>query len=93
MTTVHDSLDLDLGTARKSRWTLTALWQAFVSLRNRYRNRRQVYDLSHFDDHILEDIGLNRSEVQHALRGGPFTDHSPELVRCALLRRSRLYIV
>ncbi len=91
MTTLHDSLDL--GTTRKRGWTVAAFLQACVSLRKRYRNRRQVFDLSHVDDHILEDIGLTRSDVKHALRGGPLADHSPELMRTALLRRSRLYIV
>jgi uncharacterized protein YjiS (DUF1127 family) len=37
-------------------------------------HRSQLRDLAQFDDHMLHDIGLSRSEVNGALEAGLFTD-------------------
>jgi len=86
MTSMHDSLYL--GAARKTGATFVGLWQAIVSLFTRYRNRRQVMQLEDFSDAQLADIGLTRSDVRFALRGGVFDDRSRDLARVAMLRRT-----
>lgn len=92
MTSTLGSLDLGKAT-RKTGFGLAVLWKSLVSLRARYRNRRRIIELSEFSDNMLEDIGLTRDDLNHATRGGPFDDHSAELGRIAILRRSHTHIV
>lgn len=63
-------------------------WSILGSLVNRYRNRREVATLREFSDLQLADIGLTRRDIDRSLRGGLFDDHSKELARTALLRRT-----
>lgn len=44
--------------------------------------------LEDFSDAQLADIGLTRSDVRFALRGGVFDDRSRDLARVAMLRRT-----
>ncbi len=55
------------GSARASGWglgrlgtTLAAEWRAFSAART----------LRSFDDHVLRDMGVSRSEIDHAVRFG-----------------------
>ncbi|MCP4315701.1 MAG: DUF1127 domain-containing protein [Hyphomicrobiales bacterium] len=88
MTTIHKSLDTPI-TGKRGVF-LRATWTRIVSLFVRYQNRRSVYSLSEFNDHQLADIGLTRDDLRYALRGGPFDDHSMDLMRSALRRRSQM---
>ena len=56
-------------------------------------HRRQVVDLTQFDDHMLADIGLTRGDVRQAL-DLPFSqDPSLELRRLAARNRGRRWNV
>ncbi|MDA4847595.1 DUF1127 domain-containing protein [Hoeflea poritis] len=88
MTTIHRTLDAQLTGKRGTIWSVAK--NAIVSLFVRYRNRRQVLSLNEFNDHQLADIGLTRDDVRFALRGGAFNDHSMDLMRASLRRRSRM---
>lgn len=87
MTDRHTHLLLDTAFKPKSRFS--TFWNMVGSLVRRYRNRREVYRLLEFTDSQLADIGLRRDDVRYAVRGGAFDDHSCELTRAALRRRSR----
>ncbi len=89
MTTIHNSLETTVTGQRGS--VVRAIWQRVVSLYNRRQNRQSLMALGDFNDHQLADIGLTRDDLRYALRGGPFDDHSMDLMRAALRRRSRLY--
>ena len=91
MTTIHNSLDTPITSKRNV--YLRTVWKRIVSLFTRYHNRRSVYSLNEFNDHQLADIGLTRDDLRHALRGGPFDDHSMDLMRAALRRRSRMNLL
>jgi len=54
-----------------------------------WRRRRKLYRISDLDDHLLEDIGLQRLEVEEALRLPLGLDPIWELDRRAHLRRTR----
>jgi len=54
-----------------------------------WRNRRTAAKLTEFDDHILQDLGLNRSDVYDALDTPFSSDPSLELQRYALRNRAR----
>lgn len=45
------------------------------------RNRREIRQLLEFDDHMLADIGLSRSDVVYAVLSDRFDDPSGRLVR------------
>ncbi len=92
MTNMHNSLDFGR-TTRKAGFRLAAFWQGLVSLVVRYRNRREIIDLASLPDQMLHDIGVTRDDVTYATRGGMFDDHSAELGRIAMLRRSHTHIV
>lgn len=89
MTTIHNSLETPI-TGKRGK-LVRAAWQRLISLRNRHQNRRSIVVMGDFNDHQLADIGLTRDDLRYALRGGPFDDHSMDLMRAALRRRSRLY--
>ena len=89
MTTIHESLETPI-TGRRGK-LVRAAWQRLISLRDRYQNRRSIVGLGDFNDHQLADIGLTRDDLRYALRGSAFDDHSMDLMRAALRRRSRLY--
>ncbi len=46
-----------------------------------WRNRREIRHLLEFDDHMLADIGLSRSDVLAAMMSDPFDDPSNRLIR------------
>lgn len=46
-----------------------------------WRNRREIRHLLEFDDHMLADIGLSRSDVLAAMMRDPFDDPSNRLIR------------
>lgn len=88
MTSLQKSLETLATAKRKTNWG--AFWSAIVSLHRRYSNRRDIHSLHEFSDHQLADIGLTRDDLRYAMRGGPFDDHSLDLNRVVLRRRSRL---
>ncbi|MEX3006901.1 DUF1127 domain-containing protein [Hoeflea sp. TYP-13] len=65
-------------------------WSAVLSraaaLLIRRKNRRAMLSLRELNEHQLADIGVTRDDLRSALRGGPLTDHSGELM-CAVKRR------
>lgn len=75
--------------SRNAGWSIAGsrLAQAFA----RFNNRRDVRSMQALSDHLLEDIGLTRNDLQYALRGGPLEDPSADLTRAALRNRSRRY--
>ncbi|MEM9105535.1 MAG: hypothetical protein AAGC96_07750 [Pseudomonadota bacterium] len=89
MTTIHKSFDTPIGGKRGS--VVRAIWKRVVSLYNRRQKRLSIVSMTEFSDHQLADIGLTRDDLRYALRGGPFDDHSMDLMRAALRRRSRMY--
>jgi uncharacterized protein YjiS (DUF1127 family) len=48
---------------------------------NRWRHRREIRNLSEFDDRMLSDIGLTRSEVMGALAEPFLRDRAVQLLR------------
>lgn len=92
MTSILESLDSGRTTG-KTGFGLASLWQSVVSLFVRYRNRREIIRLSELPDSMLDDIGLTRDDLTYATRGGPFDDHSAELARIAILRRTFVQII
>ncbi len=90
MTSIDPSLNL--GATRNQTFGAASIRGFLVSLVRRYRNRRAVISLSEFNDLQLADIGLTRKDLNRAMRGGMFADHSRELARTALLRRSGMYL-
>jgi uncharacterized protein YjiS (DUF1127 family) len=53
----------------------------------RVRRRRKFKRLLDLDDHMLDDIGVTRSEVDYAARLPLSTDAATELRRISLARR------
>ena len=62
--------------------------RSLVDLVTALRHRREVMNLAEFDDHMLKDIGLMRSDVSSALAEPLFLNPSWVLVRC-VQRHSR----
>ncbi len=52
-----------------------------------HRNRRAVAQLLGYDEYMLRDIGVTRSDVEASLSGGPLDDASTRLGRLARERR------
>jgi uncharacterized protein YjiS (DUF1127 family) len=63
--------------------TFKGVARALTNLLRALKHRREIIQLADFDDHMLKDIGLTRSDVEGAL-AEPFV-HNPSLVlvRCA----------
>ncbi len=59
----------------------------FKQFIERMKNRHDVMRLGALDDHMLADIGLNRSDVRDAFAGLPWRDPSDVLARRAAERR------
>ncbi len=57
--------------------------RSLVDLVTALRHRREVKNLAEFDDRMLKDIGLMRSDVDSALAEPLFLNPSWVLVRCA----------
>ena len=73
--------------SRAAGWSIA--WSRVANLLARVRNRRDVRTMHNLSDHLLDDIGLTRSDLNFALRGGPLDDPSADLTRAALRHRSR----
>ena len=52
-----------------------------IEAAKRWRHRREVRQLAEFDDQMLKDIGLTRSEVEGALAEPFYRDRAVVLVR------------
>lgn len=63
---------------------LTGAWTA-------WQNRREIRHLLEFDDHMLADIGLNRSDVLAAMMTDPFDDPSNRLIRARNKTRAAVH--
>jgi uncharacterized protein YjiS (DUF1127 family) len=57
--------------------------RSLVGFAKALRHRREVMNLAEFDDRMLKDIGLMRSDVDTALAEPLFLNPSWVLVRCA----------
>ena len=57
--------------------------RSLINLVKALRDRREVMNLAEFDDRMLKDIGLLRSDVDSALAEPIFHNPSWVLVRCA----------
>jgi len=57
--------------------------RAVSDLSRAWRHRREIMQLAEFDDHMLKDIGLTRSDVEGALAEPLLHNPSQVLVRCA----------
>ena len=55
---------------------------AFGGVATRWRHRREIRNLAEFDDRMLSDIGLTRSDVSSALAEPLHLNPSWVLVRC-----------
>ncbi|MGO4573472.1 DUF1127 domain-containing protein [Microvirga sp. 2TAF3] len=62
---------------------LGPMFRAVVNLARALQHRREVMRLTEFDDRMLKDIGLVRSDVEGALAGSLLDNPSLVLVRCA----------
>ena len=68
---------------------LSSLTNTAVRVYRNWKNRREVVLLTELDDHVLEDIGVTRGDVEAAL-SEPFSyDPSLQLQRIALRNRGR----
>ncbi|MBF9231786.1 DUF1127 domain-containing protein [Microvirga alba] len=67
---------------------LGSVVRAAVNLARALRHRREIMNLAEFDDRMLKDIGLVRSDVEGALAEPIVRNPSSVLVRC-VERRSR----
>jgi uncharacterized protein YjiS (DUF1127 family) len=63
--------------------------RSFKRLVERVKNRRDVMRLANFDDRMLADIGLSRSDLRDAFAELPWRDPSDVLARRAAERRVR----
>lgn len=91
MRTTDRILDFDLDLARErpsrtpaARLARLAVW--FGSLRVALRNRLAANSLADLDDHLLNDLGLSRGDVQDVLRRHGIAD-DPSLQLTRLARR------
>jgi uncharacterized protein YjiS (DUF1127 family) len=57
--------------------------RAFLDLFRALKHRREIIQLADFDDHMLKDIGLTRSDVEGALAEPLIYNPSLVLVRSA----------
>jgi uncharacterized protein YjiS (DUF1127 family) len=77
--------------ALESRHSLRIRPLAFLrSLVSNWRKRRRLYDLQHLDDHMLNDIGISRSDVTATLSQPLSVDPVRDLARRARRRRNRI---
>jgi len=57
--------------------------RVLINLFRALKHRREIIQLADFDDHMLKDIGLTRSDVEGALAEPLVHNPSLVLVRCA----------
>lgn len=62
---------------------LAAAARSITAVVRALQDRREVRNLAEFDDRMLKDIGLTRSDVQSALAEPLLQNPSVMLVRCA----------
>ncbi len=76
---------LNQSAALDGTWSFAALRRTFAN----WRRRRKLLRLSDLDNHILYDIGIEREEINEALRLPLDLNPLYELDRRARLRRTR----
>jgi len=76
---------LNQSLALEGTWSFAALRRSFAN----WRRRRRLVRLADLDDRILYDIGIEREEINEALRLPLDLNPLYELDRRARLRRSR----
>jgi uncharacterized protein YjiS (DUF1127 family) len=62
---------------------LTQIVRSVAGLAKALKHRREIINLAEFDERMLKDIGLTRSDVDGALAEPLFHNPSQVLVRCA----------
>jgi uncharacterized protein YjiS (DUF1127 family) len=65
-----------------SAWILGQFARSLITLAKAFKDRREVRNLAEFDEHMLKDIGLTRSDVASALAEPIHHRPSWVLVRC-----------
>ncbi|WP_190236624.1 DUF1127 domain-containing protein [Allorhizobium terrae] len=76
--------------AMASAVTLRKYAQQVKAVVRLWSNRQAVIGLEEMDDYLLNDLGLTRTDVKHALRSGSYmADPSITLALQAKTRRSR----
>jgi uncharacterized protein YjiS (DUF1127 family) len=68
---------------------LSSLVGAVDRFRRNLRSRRQIVHLSELDDHVLNDIGVTRGDIDAVLSQPLSNDPSRQLQQIALSNRSR----
>lgn len=91
MRTAERMIEHDTAEPRQALVTrLLAVTSRVRSVWRAIRNRRAANRLADLDDFQLRDIGLNRSDVEQALKSSGFADDpSPHLSRAARNRSRR----
>ncbi|MGR6466681.1 DUF1127 domain-containing protein [Rhizobium sp. PAMB 3182] len=91
MSTIERTLDLDLAALRPARRPIAArAWNVVASVYRAIRNRIIVTKMTDLDDHMLQDIGIDRRDVHRALATTDlFNDPSGYLTRQARARARR----
>jgi uncharacterized protein YjiS (DUF1127 family) len=60
-----------------------------AAIADAWRRQQQLMDMMRFDDHLLRDIGVTRSEVQMAAQDQRWTHAAWRLVTSAVARRRK----
>ena len=90
MRTAERMIELDIAEQRRGLLTrLVAATTRVKSVWRAIRNRRAANRLADFDDFQLRDIGLSRSDVEHALTSSGFADDPSQHLSRSARNRSR----
>ena len=92
MRTTERMIDLDL--AKRSPTLLARAASAWVALKSAYRtwrHRSAVGSLQDLDDYQLQDIGLTRHDVDHALTTSTFFEDPSHRLTRAVTHRNGAY--
>ena len=76
------------GTTARRVSGVSGVWALWLQRLANWRRRRQVAGIEHLDDHLLDDIGLTRSDVRRA--GSMPLDQDPIAVLKLAAERNRV---
>jgi uncharacterized protein YjiS (DUF1127 family) len=74
---------------RFRRNTATTMSNYCTAIAEAWRRQQQLMDMTRFDDHLLRDIGVTRSEVQMAAHDQRWTHAAWRLMTTAIARRRK----